>query len=172
MNYFELLAIEKTFDIDLAILEKNYLELQQQLHPDRFVNASPASRLAATQRVADINQGYETLKSFQKRAEYLLKLAGYEINEKELSKNVDKETLLESMQQREDLDSSTDIIEIENLTREVAGQKKELLARRSDLFSKEEYQPAFAQVIRLKYLDKFLTEAKNKLLKIGQENAA
>lgn len=171
MDYFSLLGVEQKFDIDLVTLEKNYLELQKEFHPDRFVKASPAERLMVTQKVADINQGYEILKSFQKRAEYLLKTVGYELTEKELTKNVDQETLLESIELRERMASLENVVEIENLTREVAGKKKELLDILKKLFTDKNYKSAYSQLIRLKYLDKFLLEAKNTLLKIGQKNA-
>ena len=40
VNPFKTFSLEKIYEIDLVKLEKRYLELQQLLHPDKFINCS------------------------------------------------------------------------------------------------------------------------------------
>ena len=40
LNYFEIFGIEIQITIDLENLNKKYLTLQAEFHPDKFVNAS------------------------------------------------------------------------------------------------------------------------------------
>ena len=39
-THFELFGLPQSFDVDQEILDRNYRELQRNVHPDRFVNAS------------------------------------------------------------------------------------------------------------------------------------
>lgn len=36
---FEMLGVERRFDLDLKVLEKTHRELSRALHPDKFVQA-------------------------------------------------------------------------------------------------------------------------------------
>ena len=47
MRYFELFAIPVDYNIDLATINKHYLELQRAVHPDRHANASSRDKLMA-----------------------------------------------------------------------------------------------------------------------------
>ena len=40
LNYFEIFGIEAQITIDIEHLNKKYLTLQSEFHPDKFVNAS------------------------------------------------------------------------------------------------------------------------------------
>jgi len=42
-NYFEILGVEKEFDVDAKELTKKFRLLQMQLHPDRFTQKSEVS---------------------------------------------------------------------------------------------------------------------------------
>jgi molecular chaperone HscB len=75
-EYFSLLSLNPSFDIDLQELEKAYFAQQRLFHPDRFVGKPHAERLVALGKSADINKAYETLKNPLKRAQYLLHLQG------------------------------------------------------------------------------------------------
>lgn len=75
-NYFELFSLDRTFNIDTAILAKNYRSLQQAVHPDRFANASDQEKRISVQKASFINEAYEVLKSPQRRARYLIELQG------------------------------------------------------------------------------------------------
>jgi molecular chaperone HscB len=106
LNYFELFSIPATFVVDQTLLSTTYRELQKHSHPDKFAMHSDSERLAAMQKSTEINDAYQTLKSSCLRAEYLLVLAGYDI---ELQKTLqDTDFLIQQMQWRETLCSFTE----------------------------------------------------------------
>ncbi|KAH0786808.1 co-chaperone Hsc20 family protein [Histomonas meleagridis] len=73
-NYFSLFNQPKTYDIDLAKLEKAYKAYQRQVHPDRFFQSSEFEMKNADNVSCCVNDGYKTLKDPIKRAEYILEL--------------------------------------------------------------------------------------------------
>jgi len=75
-NYFELLDLEQDYQLDLKVLKEKYLELQREVHPDKFASESEKIQREAIQRVSYLNQAYEILKSPLQRAIYLLQISG------------------------------------------------------------------------------------------------
>ncbi|NOT15605.1 MAG: Fe-S protein assembly co-chaperone HscB, partial [Methylotenera sp.] len=61
-NYFEFFRLEVKFDISLPELDKNFRKIQSESHPDRFVTATSADKLAAMQTATLANEAYQTLK--------------------------------------------------------------------------------------------------------------
>lgn len=102
-DYFALLSQPRQFNLDLTALESAYFSAQRQYHPDRFAGKLPADRMAATQRSADINKAYETLKNPLKRAQYLLHLQGITVGTEADSVKPSAEILMEAMELRESL---------------------------------------------------------------------
>ena len=55
LNYFEIFGIEAQITIDIEHLNKKYLALQSEFHPDKFVNASNLEKSMATRISTYIN---------------------------------------------------------------------------------------------------------------------
>ena len=55
LNYFEIFGIEAQITIDIEHLNKKYLTLQSEFHPDKFINASNLERSMATRVSTYIN---------------------------------------------------------------------------------------------------------------------
>jgi molecular chaperone HscB len=103
-NYFELLGLPTGPEPDPVLLERNYRILQAALHPDRFISAPAADRLAALQRAGLLNEAHSTLKSPLGCAAHLLALHGIDPaghSQQELAPAF----LLEQMELREELES-------------------------------------------------------------------
>jgi len=92
-DYFELLGLEKSFDIDLAKLNANYFAAQQKAHPDKSGESDDAARL---------NEAYGTLKNKFRRLGYLVEISGH----KDLA--ADQALLMEMMELREEYEGSPD----------------------------------------------------------------
>jgi molecular chaperone HscB len=75
-NYFTLFDLPAQFDVDLNLLDQHYRKIQTEVHPDKFVTASPAERLRSMQQATLANEAYQTLKQPTSRARYLLSLQG------------------------------------------------------------------------------------------------
>lgn len=103
MNYFQLFAIDVSFDIDVNHLSQSYQALQKTVHPDKFAHASSQEQLLAVQKSAEINDAYQTLKQPLKRAEYILTLRGVDMPNEQQSFG-DTSFLMQQMELREMLD--------------------------------------------------------------------
>jgi molecular chaperone HscB len=101
-NYFELLGLPVSFDIDPQQLADNFRDLQRAVHPDRFANAPDRERRLSMQRAAQINEAFQCLKSPQRRGRYMLELQGIEFDD-ERQTTLDPEFLMQQMELREAL---------------------------------------------------------------------
>ncbi len=103
-EYFQLFGLPEGFDIDLGELSQRYRHLQRSLHPDRFAQASQREQRLAVQRAALINDAYDTLKDPVKRAKYLLRRRGLNVDQD--SPQLDSEFLMQQMNLREALEQA------------------------------------------------------------------
>jgi len=102
-SYFELFGLDLEFDIDLKQLHAEQQRLQAIFHPDRFVNASEQDKRLSVQQASWVNEGYETLSNPVKRARYMLRLSGLELND-ESETTSDTVFLMEQIAIREEID--------------------------------------------------------------------
>ena len=58
----------------------SYRELSLQLHPDRFAQADAQERRLSLEQTTALNEAYKTLKDPVRRAFYLLKLHGVDLD--------------------------------------------------------------------------------------------
>ncbi|MEX2263011.1 MAG: Fe-S protein assembly co-chaperone HscB [Bryobacteraceae bacterium] len=93
-DYFEFLGLERRLNLDSSEMERRFYALSRQLHPDRFVRRGEKERQYSLDATAVLNDAYRTLKDPIARAEYLLKLNGFDIGEQR-SSNVPPELLEE-----------------------------------------------------------------------------
>lgn len=75
-DYFELFGLTRRYDIDEAELNRKYLAISRNIHPDRFGGAGPEMQSFALRASAAINQAYDVLRDPHRRAEYLLESSG------------------------------------------------------------------------------------------------
>ncbi|MFT3921723.1 MAG: Fe-S protein assembly co-chaperone HscB [Myxococcales bacterium] len=100
MDAFDVLALKPAFDLDPSELEQRYRDLQKQLHPDKFVQASASEKRVSLSRAVDVNQAYRSLRDALKRGEILLtRLSGVQAG----AETTDPGLLMEIMELREGL---------------------------------------------------------------------
>lgn len=159
-DHFSRLGLEASYDIDGDKLEKQYLGFQRVLHPDRFAGKLAKERALAQAQSVALNEAYETLSDPLKRATYLLRLKGV-ISEASADKTVnDSALLMEAMEKREALAQAESADAIETLTVTAAGDAIQLLSDISKAFAAENLSAANRATLRLRYLRKFLEEAR------------
>ena len=101
-THFELFELPVSFELDLQDLSQRYRELQRAVHPDKFANASDYERRLSVEKAAVINDAYQTLKSPQRRARYMLELQSVSFDdEKDIA--LDPAFLMEQIELRESL---------------------------------------------------------------------
>ena len=77
LTYFEIFDIDIGISIDTNDLEKKYLKLQKQFHPDKYASASNVEKTMAARISTHINDGYKTLSSLVSRVDYILKINNF-----------------------------------------------------------------------------------------------
>ena len=87
LNYFEIFGIEAQITIDIEHLNSQYLTLQSEFHPDKFVNASNLEKSMATRISTYINDAYNTLSDLVERVDYILQINNYSKEEHTTFKN-------------------------------------------------------------------------------------
>ena len=155
-NYFELFKLPQTFGLDVATLESNYRKIQSESHPDRFVTASSAEKLASMQTATTANEAYQTLKSPGLRASYLLSLQGVTaIDEK--NNQMPADFLMQQMEWREaieDAESAGDVSALENLLGEIGIAGKSLQENLKNQFQHNHLSEATDSTRKLIFMDK------------------
>ena len=161
MNYFTLFDLPESFDIDTAVLADNFQTLQRQYHPDKFATSPEAERLKALQHAATINQGYQALRQPLSRAEYLLSLHGFDINNEQHTVR-DTAFLMEQLELREELEN----IELQKNSDALASyfsRLNDMEQQRSQqmrqLFVQQQWPEAADTVRKLRFLFRLRVEA-------------
>jgi molecular chaperone HscB len=164
-DYFDLLGLPRRFAVDLAELERGYLERSREVHPDRAGRGSEEQSGAAGQAM-ELNQAYRALKRDLPRAEHLLALEGVTIGD---NQPVAPELLAEMLELREELAearASGDRALLDRLEKSARARERDELAELAGRFAALEALPGGAdrsaplqavvdQVIRLRYLARY-----------------
>ena len=162
LNEFELLGVDKKFDLDDEILENNYLKLQQVLHPDKFSVLSDKEIKYSTIFSSMINDAYQTLSNANLRAEAILKSKGIKSSdESETFQN--SEILEEIMEIQSKCINENDINVIKETSLELDERIFKTLDELSNSFDDEDYKKASQLNIKLSYLEKIKKNLKGLL---------
>lgn len=153
-NYFELLGIVQDFTVDLGQLEKNYIELQKKLHPDRYANKTGQEKLLAQSQAVDINEAYHTLKDPMLRASYLLRLNGIEYDVQKERTIHDAELLTEMMDRREQVSEITDSDGFDAVLAELSGEMDSQYRLIADFIKTANWNGVKELLLRQQYLQK------------------
>jgi molecular chaperone HscB len=164
-DHFQMLGLERRFAIDLAELERRYLERSREVHPDRQGGRPAGERAAAAGEAMQLNLAYRTLKRELPRAEHLLQLAGVRIGDNE---PVEQDLLMEILELREELANaraSGDAAALARMESAARTRERAELDRLGALFAEFEDAPQGGggpvlqrikdQVILLRYLARY-----------------
>lgn len=105
-HFFAIFGIDCQHKLDRDGLEQAYLQLSQKHHPDRFAAADTRTQRVAMERSSLINNAYRTLRDPVRRAEYLVKLGGIDLDSTDPATGAphpDQAFLIEMIEQREHL---------------------------------------------------------------------
>jgi molecular chaperone HscB len=160
-NHFELFGVAPRFRIDIDALNRAYRGIQSEVHPDRFAHLSGAEQRAAMQWATHVNGAYQTLKSPQARAKYLLELQGDAVDE-HASAGLPAAFLMEQLEWREKVEAAREQgkpAELSVLERESeAGLQRCYAELESALDGARDLAAARLALFRLMFLDKLREE--------------
>jgi molecular chaperone HscB len=178
-DHFEVLGLPRAYHVDAADLERRYLALQKETHPDRFAKALPRERMEAVVRNTELNDAYKVLKNDIKRAEYILKLEGMDIGEEKPQSTtgatkqlvVDPKLLMEIMELREALAearSDGDDGKVAELTKDVVARRAAAMKSVDEGFTayetgnKKPLDTIARALVSLRYYGRFMDEVEGK----------
>ena len=156
-NHFDLFNLSPAFAIDAGALDAAYREVQGQVHPDRFVNATDAEKRVAMQWATRANEAYQTLKNPQKRAQYMCELNGVDLKT-ESNTAMPVQFLMQQMEWREalgDAKAARNVSALEALDAEVGADRTLRMVDIGKQLDAGDYDQAAQGVRALMFLEKF-----------------
>jgi len=167
-NFFTLLNLPEAFVVDLKKLDQHYQAIQKEIHPDRFASLNDETKMESVKKTAQVNDAYQTLKSSIRRAEYLLHLYGFDINDEKYTA-VPQDFLLQQMEWREELETHTKNKEaLEKLALVVAIKKKQKIDLLPTYFDKKNNLPEAIKITReLNFIEKIEQHISDALIEIS-----
>lgn len=156
-DFFQLFTLPEQFAIDTKLLETNFRKIQSTSHPDRFVSASAAEKLASMQLATLSNEAYDTLNNAARRAKYLLERQGIDAVA-DTNTALPMDFLMQQMEWREQLEdakTARDIDALDDLYNQLRTEAKTLETQLTELFDRKKDYPGATEVTRkLIFIDK------------------
>jgi molecular chaperone HscB len=163
--------LPEAYDVDIPGLEKRFRDLSLRLHPDRFAQAEAKERRLSLEQTTALNEAYKTLKDPTRRALYLLKLHGVDLDREDAGNQQDMpaEFLEEVIELREELDEAMharDLTRAQAMAVDVTARQREALteaaealrALRNTSGDEELVKKASHALGRVRYFTRFLEQ--------------
>lgn len=169
-THFDVFGLPRRHQVDPAALEKQFRDLSLKLHPDRFVQADPKERRLSLEHTTALNNALKTLKDPARRAFYLLKLHGVDLDREDAGaqKDMPLEFLEEVMELREELSearAAKDVAKARKMADAVTKRREAALTVALESLGKLEAGPddaalknASHELARVRYFTRFLEE--------------
>ncbi|WP_230660065.1 Fe-S protein assembly co-chaperone HscB [Psychrobacter sp. I-STPA10] len=170
-NFFALFEQPVQFEIDQAALDARLRELQKQYHPD---NTSSDNTSKTNQNhdstSALINHAYQTLKSADSRASYLLEMVGQDA---ELNNSIaDLDFLDDAMELRIDIDEADAPEQLVGLQQAVASRIDKFAQQFEQFYNDKNWNQAIDITQKLKFLVKLKKDVAKKIDALHQQDDA
>jgi len=136
-THFDVFAMRPGYDVDIPSLERQFRELSLKLHPDRFAQADARERRLSLEQTTALNEAYRTLKDPSRRAFYLLKLHGVDLDREDAGtqQEMPQEFLEEVIELREELEGAMhtkDLTRAQAMAVDVTARQREALHEAAD----------------------------------------
>src|SRR5579863_2243962 len=162
-DYFEFFDLPRNLGA-AKDLEKRFYALSRQLHPDLHSRRSPAEREQAEESTAVLNDAYRTLRDPVARAEYLLKLEGFDIGE-QTTKDVPPELLEEvfelnmAIEEADEDQLESARARFEGMRMELDGELQQAFGKWDATHNREALTAVRGLLNRRKYITNLITKA-------------
>lgn len=159
-DHFSLFGLPRRHFVDRAAVEARYLELSRAAHPDNFVGEGAARQREAMERASEINSAYRTLRDPVRRAEYLVKLGGVDLDSTDPQRGAphpSRAFLIEMIELRERVDEGG-LDALERVRAEVEGRADAALDAAVAALDAGEVRAAAEHLVARRYFQRFLEE--------------
>ena len=158
-NYFEIFGLPVDYAVDLELLGDRFLDLQKQVHPDRFAAGTDHEKRLAMQWATLVNTANETLRSSLPRAIYVLGLRGVELED---NPTLPPALLMDQIELREQLESIEDgeggLKELDAFRQKMQKTIKQVQAEFKEALD-EDTEKAARLVYELQFISKLMDSA-------------
>ncbi|EEO28906.1 Fe-S protein assembly co-chaperone HscB [Oxalobacter paraformigenes] len=171
-NHFEFFNLPVQFAIDGNLLDNAYREIQNLVHPDRFVTATEAEKRTAMQWATMANDAYQILKNPLRRSAYLCELNGYDV-QKETHVSMEPAFLMQQMEWRESLENAKATKNgalLEKLDQKQQNLRREQLQMIENLLNRRQFQTAIPEIRKMMFLEKFGEEIRQAFDELDSTN--
>ena len=160
-NFFELFELPVSYAVDLDQVRQQYMELQKQVHPDKFANASDQEKRLSMQQTSQVNEAQTTLKNPVLRAIYLLKLKDVDFN-LENETTMDAAFLMQQLEMRERLENikqeSDPLSALEAMAKELKVSNEDMMNSFSECYESDQFDNARELIRKLQFMQKAKNE--------------
>ncbi len=153
-NYFEILSLPVSTNINLEDLEKKYLNFQKEFHPDNSSSSDIEKSIA-------VNEAFEVLKNNLSRISHILQLNGIDLEDDSKSPKVDSTTLTEVLEIRETI-SESNYEQIGIIKKDLSSKIKYFINQAILKIDEKHFLEAAQILIKAKYFDKTLQDLKKR----------
>jgi molecular chaperone HscB len=162
-DHFTLLGFPQRFDVDADELERRYLALASKVHPDRFAREGAADRRRAMEASAGVNEAYRTLRDPVRRAEYLCRLHGIDLDSSDPehgAPHMGQGFLMEMIERRETLDArrAEGVIALGEYRDRIEDEMDETMRRAVEQLAAGEVRKAAHTLVERRYLQRLIDE--------------
>lgn len=161
MDHFERLGQPRRYALDRDALERAYLERAAAAHPDRVTSDDASRKRAAMEASAAINEAYRTLRDPVKRAEYLVKLGGRDLDVTDPqmgAPQMPQAFLIEMIEHRERLAQAQAQGSLDEMRDDVEVQESEALKQAVAALDTNDNEAAARHLVVRRYLQRLLDE--------------
>jgi len=165
LDHFARLGLERAWALDRDALEDAYLARSRQVHPDRHATADAATRRAALEHSSAVNEAYATLRDPVRRAEYLVKLGGIDLDSSDPETGAphpNQAFLIEMIERRDRLEEVAEAGDdaLDELRDEVEDELDAVFSTAVAALApaKLDIEAAAAALVHRRYLQRFLDE--------------
>ena len=160
LDAFEVLNMERKFDLSEDELKKSYRSLMANLHPDKHYEKSPSEQEALREKASEVTQSYQILKAFPTRATHMLQLFGKveDMDESSMKDLLDGSQgnllLMEVMEIREEIDETDSEEGLKSLLEENTKKIEDVCNQLAGAFSTEDLDLALELTVKLQYYNR------------------
>jgi molecular chaperone HscB len=163
MTHFEIFGLPPSVDLDVKALDQAFRDRSLEVHPDRLGNADAAHRRRAAELSASLNEAVKVLRDPARRALYLLKLKGVDLESEHgaAKAQLPMEFLEEIMERREALEAvraSKNLERAQAMAVEIRALRDSLLERGAAALRIDDLSAATVALGRVRYYTRFLEE--------------
>jgi molecular chaperone HscB len=160
-NFFELFHLPVSYDVDLDQIQQHYMDLQKQVHPDKFASASDQEKRLSMQQTSWINEAQATLKDPVLRANYLLQLKGAD-KDQGSETTMDTAFLMQQLEMRERLENINNepdpLVVLDAMAKEIKLSKNTMMAGFTASYEADQFEDAREWIRKLQFLKKAAKE--------------